>query len=307
MNPNCDHIFTDYSETDGYIGIGKVPVDIQTQLEELRILSNDPTKQMTYHIWYDHFPERIKQIVHSIQKNPFWNRLCTRKNALGTCDTTCILTNVQSMDELYISKVPNDKTRDQFLYGASGNYDLHIDSIFRFPYIRFYRILIGLTDGNTTVETYFPNFKKGVFLNKNDYILFDFDRTQHQVINHSKTNSQERAMLKLHFCVSELPNETYLNMVSAFYNIYEKITRYVMEKGTEPESFYEFFLGLICVLRVQLPYLLNLYVILILITLVFYQKPISKKILLPIVMGIFLLYLYVVFLFWLRYTLKGVR
>ena len=91
-----------------------------------------------------------------------------------------------------------------------------------------------------------PKLKIGHNLNKGDYILFDFDRTAHQVIKHKESNIP-RILLKLHYIVYDNSNsEEYVKFIKKIYLLYDCITRYIMDTGTDPETFYEFFLGLLC-------------------------------------------------------------
>jgi hypothetical protein len=83
------------------------------------------------------------------------------------------------------------------LYGASGNYVIHRDNVwFNFPGINFYRVIIGLTNGNNNIITYFNNLDIGHKINSGDYIVFDFDKTTHQVIKEKNYNTP-RILLKI--------------------------------------------------------------------------------------------------------------
>jgi hypothetical protein len=150
------------------------------------------------------------------------------------------------MDELYYSNPPNNLNKVN-LYGASGNYDIHKDCFFNFNGIKFYRVLIGLTNGNDNIITSFVNLNAQKKINKYDFIVFDFDNTHHQVIKEFEKNTP-RILLKLHFIVCENCQYSleYVERIKKIYLYYEFITRYIMQEGTNPDKYHQFFLGLLC-------------------------------------------------------------
>jgi hypothetical protein len=241
-------IFTNFKDTDGKFGIGQVPGEIQSKTDFLckkfyNEIPKDKLQSKTYHKWFNEFSPDIKPIVESIQKNPFWNELCTKSG--------CTVINISEMDELYYSKAPSKGSRDLFLYGATGNYEPHIDGVFNFPGMHFYRVLIGLTPDNSKVETRFLKLGVNHKLQKNDYIVFDFDKAEHQVVNHEtdteKDKKNYRIMLKLHFLVCDdcTSENLYMNVVKQSYISYETVTRYFMQVGTDPTTPYEFMVGIV--------------------------------------------------------------
>lgn len=260
-------IWTDYKEHEGYFGTGEVPIDISAKLPELRDffyneIPEDKKNDSTYHIWFRNSNPKIKNIIEEIQKHPFWKGLCG-------CKKGCVMKNLSEMDELYYSRAPRDNKSSGMLYGASSNYGLHVDGIFHFPGIRFYRVLIGLTP-NDTVETRFPNLERSVYIRTNKYVIFDFDRAQHEVINHNREKSDisekedpYRIMLKLHFCVCDgcEENSAYFQWVSQCYLWFEKITRYIMQTGTNPQTPYQYFIGFSCQLWIFHRWLVYLFML----------------------------------------------
>ena len=240
-------IFTKYEESEGHFGVGKVPNDIVQYTSKIHDLfyntiPKDKLNEKTYHQWFEDFTPEIKSYINKINKNKLWEELCTDGNK-------CSIVNITEMDELYYSKAPNIKNKDTFLYGATGNFDPHIDGVFSFPGIRLYRVLIGLTPDNEKIETNFLKLDITHKIQKDDYIVFDFDKAIHQVINHSdKDQGKYRIMLKLHYLVCDkcAPNSSYMNFVKQSYITYEYITRYFMQKGTDPRNLYEFFIGVFC-------------------------------------------------------------
>lgn len=303
-------IFTYRDETEGKIGIGKLPDELQPILNEIskEYYEMIPNKNASvYHTWYEDMPLEIKSKVEKIQKSDFWNKLCDG-------DRKCKRISAYEMDELYYSNPKNNLDKIN-LYGATGNYDIHTDCIFNFDGIKFYRVIIGLTDGNNNIVTYFNNLDIGHKLNSGDYIVFDFDRTTHQVIK-DKEELTPRILLKIHFIVCEncKYSKEYVETMKKMYLHYEFITRYIMQVGTDPETFYQFFCGLVC------QYYMNnytKYVILFIILLsIFFIRFFLKikfknkntfKILKYVCFFLIAIYMIIVFFYWLRYKLTGIR
>lgn len=246
-----EFVFTQYKESEGNFGVGKVPYDISKDTKELHSLfyneiPNDKLDAKTYHQWFKDFSPQVKAIVERFQKNEVWQELCTT-------GSSCSVLNLHEMDELYYSKAPTKKHKDLLLYGATGNFDPHVDGIFNFSGMHFYRVLIGLTPENEKVETRFLKLDINHKIQDNDYIVFDFDKAEHQVVNHetnSTTDGKYRIILKLHFLVCDncKVDSFYMQSVKQSYIAYETLTRYVMQTGTDPKTPYEFFLGLLCII-----------------------------------------------------------
>ena len=236
------NIFTYRSIKEGKIGIGKLPKHLIKTLNKIALEYKKliPDKNAsTHHIWYNQLSEDLKKKIKIIQNDKFWHKLCDDEKK-------CIYKNAYEMDELYYSN-PKNNLKNINLFGATGNYDIHKDCIFNFDGIKFYRILIGLNNGNNNIVTYFNNFDVGHKLNKSDYILFDFDKTTHQVIK-EKEEMTSRILLKIHFIVCEncKYDKNYVEKIKNLYLCYEFITRYIMQVGTDPKTFYQFFFGTLC-------------------------------------------------------------
>jgi hypothetical protein len=305
-----NNFFTYKDDVEGKVGVGKLPLELQYILEEIskeyyNIIPNKDAS--TFHTWYGDMPSNIKSNVEKIQKNDFWNKLCDNSDK-------CVKINAKEMDELYYSN-PQNKLNKINLYGASGNYDIHKDCIFNFNGIRFYRIIIGLTNGNDNITTYFKNLDLGHKINSGDYIVFDFDKTTHQVIK-EKDSQTPRILLKLHYIVCEncKYSKEKVDRIKQFYLYYEFITRYFMQVGTDPETYYQFFWGIFC------QYYMNDYskyfLILIILVLLLYFKYFLKiklqyknlsKIFKYTSVSLLLLYFFIVFCYWIRYKLFGIR
>lgn len=293
-------VFTRHTSQDGSFGVGQIPDDLKAITKELGTtfyehVPSDKKNNMTYHIWYDQFPTHIKELVNQVQNHPFWRTMCSGNK--------CVMRNVREMDELYYSKAPPKHTKG-IMYGASTNYDTHVDASFRFPGIRFYRVLIGLTDGNQDVETQFVRLGESKFIQKNDYIVFDFDRALHRVVNHGANPDQYRILLKLHFCVCDecAVESTYFNTICKVYSLYENVTRYIMQTGTEPKTYHQFFWGLLCYIFNVLPSICILYVLLFPVYFITRIPLIGE-----LIIYITCVYLVLVAIFWLRYKLFQIR
>ena len=305
-----DSLFTYRDKIEGNVGIGRLPNDLQNILDDIskEYYNIIPDKNSsTYHTWYEYMPSNIKSKVEIIQKNKFWNKLCDDSEK-------CQKINVSEMDELYYSNPKNNLDKIN-LYGATSNYDIHKDCIYNFKGIKFYRIIIGLTDGNDNIITYFNNLDVGHKLNTGDYIVFDFDKTTHQVIK-DKPKLTPRILLKIHYIVCEncKYSKEYVETIKKCYLYYEYITRYIMKTGTDPETFYQFFVGLGCqyFYTKYIEYIL-LFIILIIIVIFKFAFKVKfvcehiSKIIKYVLFSLISIYLLIVIFYWGRYKLLGIR
>jgi len=248
----------------------------------------------------------LKEKVKFIQSDLFWKKLCDKSK-------NCTIIDVNEMDELYYLN-PQKKIIKN-LYGASSNYGIHRDCVINFNGVKLYRILIGLNNGNDHTTTFMTNLKVGKKLNKGDFIVFDFNKTTHQVLK-DKESVNPRILLKLHYIVCENCNNSlqYIENIKKFYIWYEYVTRYIMETGTDPHNFYEFFWGLLCqfFMNKNTKFILLLMIFSILILLKYYlhinitTKNISKIIKI-ILISLFAIYLSVVLFYYTRYKLFKIK
>jgi hypothetical protein len=237
-----NELFTHRNETEGKVGIGKVPKQLYPILDDIsnEYVHKIPDKSSTtYHTYYGDLTGKLKENFDKIQYDKFWNNISDNN---AKCIKQCVI----EMNEIYYSN-PKPNFETQNLYGAAANLIPHRDCIlYNFRGICFYRIIIGLTDSNTDTSTVFINLNLEHKINKGDYMIFDFDKTLHQV---KKTGQQEtpRILLKLHFIVCENGeySENYVKFVSLFYKYYYYIARYTEQIGTDPKTFAGFFFGLL--------------------------------------------------------------
>jgi len=283
-------VFTHEDEQNGNIGIGKLPDDLISVLDEIakEYETVIPDKNVsTYHTWYNDMSFSIKTKVFKIQNNIFWKEKGS-------------IINVNEVDELYYSNPQNDLYKNN-LYGTTVNYGIHKDGIFSFAGIHFYRVIIGLTDGNDNIITRFNYLNIEHKINKGDYIIFDFDKSSHQVIK-ERNELTPRILLKIHFLVGENGySKEYIERIKRVYLYYEWITRYITKTGTDPETYYQFFLGL----GIQLFYKKNIekiIFIIILINKLFFQLSNLNNF-----CSLFIIYSSTVFFFWMRYQLFRIR
>lgn len=309
-------LFTYRDDIEGKVGIGKLPNELQSILDNIseEYYNMIPDKNAsTYHTWYNDMSSTIKSNVEKIQKNDFWNKLCDGSKK-------CVKININEMDELYYSnfKQTSDNTLSKNFYGATGNIVIHKDchNICTFNNINLYRIIIGLSDKNDNIITKFTELDIEKKINKNDFIIFDFSRTTHQVIKENQMINTPRLMLKLHFIICENCNYSniYINFLKNYFINYDIITRYLLKTGTDPENYYQFFIGLGCH-YFYYPYTQYIILFIIVISIIilkylFNIKLIYKnlsKIVKYISISLIFIYLLIVLFYWLRYKLFKIR
>jgi hypothetical protein len=240
---NKNNFFNFEDKVEGNVSIGKIPKYLHKEINNIEnIFYNEiPAeykKKITYHKWYNELNQSLKNKINNIKNDVFWENLCNKNK--------CKLIRIDGMDEIYYANPP--QTTSKNLYGAVGNYYVHKDGHFSFLGAKIYRILIGITDNNENVMTYLTNLNYGKPLNKYDYLAFDFNKTTHQVLkNNNGIKSKYRIILKLHFLVCEncTLSNWYTNFLVKFYTYYLKITRYIMENGTNPKTLLQFFFGVL--------------------------------------------------------------
>lgn len=238
---SCFFTYKD-DNTEGKVGIGKLPYELLPVLDQISdeyVHLIPDRSSSTFHTYYSDLTGNMKENFDKIQYNKFWTDIFDHDDK---CSRHC----VTEMNEIYYSNFkPNFETQN--LYGSAANLIPHRDCIlFNFRGIRFYRVIIGLTDFNDDTSTEFINLNLEHKMNRGDYMLFDFDRTLHQV---KKTGQQEtpRILLKLHFIVCDNCNysDDYIKFISNFYIYYYYIARYTEQIGTDPTTFIGFFFGLL--------------------------------------------------------------
>lgn len=271
---NKDVFFNFEDETYGNISIGKIPSHLHNNTKYIqnnfyKNMNENCKKKTSYHEWYNDINPNIQKKIDQIIEDKFWKKNICNLNK-------CKLIRIKEMDEIYYANPPKKLTKN--LYGAIGNYGVHTDGFLKFKDINVYRVLIGLTDGNDNM-TYFTDHGYGKLINKNEYVLFDFDKSKHQVlINNDGNKSKYRLILKLHFLVCKGNySDFYINFLIKYYSNYLKLTRYVQENGTNPKTLKGFFFGVISsIIGTDYNILLSIFVFFILLF-IFYIIEKNKK------------------------------
>lgn len=227
----------------GNISEGIIPERLHKILHDIKVefknkLSHENKIKTAYHEWCTKLEPNLQKNIDIIMNDKFWLDICN--------DNKCEMTRIKEMDEIYYANPPNSISKN--LYGAIGNYGVHSDGMFDIKNLSVYRILIGLTDNNDNI-TYFIDHGYGRKLQKNHFVIFDFDKSRHQVlINNDNVKSNYRIVLKLHFMTykKDYFSDYYINCIKQIYIRYLKMTRYFMDNGTNPSNLKEFCFGIIC-------------------------------------------------------------
>jgi len=305
-----NNFFVYKNDIDGNVAIGQISPEFDDVLSEIKFewlqdLTKEQLTGTTCHIWYSDLSQSLKTKIDNIRNMKLWESLCDKNKDF--CKKKKKLMFIPEMDEIYYFNL-GSKFSSGRLYGANGNVEPHVDSgrLFQFKNIKLYRVLIGLSDDNKNTTTKFINAKLEKKINKNDYVVFDFDRTFHQVVKENKLNTP-RFVLKLHFVICDDENEPLwkIELFKKCHIVYEIITRYFMEHGTDPTTWSGFFFGLILETDPVIYIVLCSIVLYFLIQVYKITNPI--KITKYLVLTICTIYFIYVTCFWLYYVLTGER
>jgi len=236
----------------GNVAVGKLPshyFETLNRIAEEYLLQIPDKTATTHHSYYGDLVGDIKKDFRKIQFADIWQGI--RYGAFETPESfAAILHNILEMNEVYYSN-PKPNFAGGSLYGAAANLIPHRDCIlFHFPGIRVYRAIICATDGNSDTTTEFITHKVERQLNKGDYMLFDFDRTLHQVKKTGQTPTP-RILLKLHFLALDMTYARspyiwiYVKFATNCYIVYYRVARYTEQIGTDPKTFAGFFFGIL--------------------------------------------------------------
>ena len=304
-------IFTHRDNIDGNVGIGKLPYHLHNILsdigkEYINVVTDKTTT--THHTYYNDLTGILKNNFDAIQYDDLWKSICEHPS-------NCILKSVMEMNEIYYSN-PKPNFNKMNLYGAAANLIPHRDCIlYNFDGIDFYRVIIGATNNNNDTITEFINFNLEQKLNRGDYMIFDFDKTLHQV---KKIGQMEtpRILLKMHFIVCQncKHNTLYLDFAAFFYKLYYVVARYTEQVGTDPTTFMGFFFGLLWEYPfhsafkyiVMLLFINNIIVLNKLCDIKLNYKN-TKKLIYYSVMNVLYIYLTIVSFYYGRYILFGIK
>ena len=313
--------FFDFKDNEnGGVFIKKVPPELNKYIKPIRDLylkesNSEELNNTLNHIWYSKSSPELKSLIEKFQNHKFFHNLCDNSKK-------CRIENIKDMDEIMYSnsKIVHDgKHTNKNYYGASSQYGVHRDCeicslIFKKTYL--YRVLIGLTDENKYVMTYFTKYNTGKNLNSGDVIGFDFDKTFHKVINIDNKQVKPRILLKLHFLVCENCNisDKEFQMIKRFYIFYDRFLRSYTSTGTDPKYPHEFIIGLTCYFMYY-PYTKKI-LLLYFISAFIYIKQTNNYQITPKNTSIILLksfiYLIIIFLiisllYWLRFVIFNIK
>lgn len=245
-------IYTHRHTKDGNVAIGELSSDYSATLDEIagEYLSMIVDKTVTtHHIYYTDLSGSLKTNFDKIQSSPTWQQLRVGAFEQNT-SFAAVLQNIVEMNEIYYSN-PKPNFVNGPLYGAAANLIPHRDCIlFYFPGIRVYRAIISATDGNFDTMTEIITHGVEKRLNKNEYMVFDFDRTLHQVKKTGQTPTP-RILLKLHFLACDMHYAghryilAYIRFAYFCYVFYYRVARYTEQLGTDPNTFAGFFFGIL--------------------------------------------------------------
>lgn len=224
----------------GYIYIGKLPSNLHKITKQLNYLfihnmTTIDKNRLTFNKFYKDLPKQQKHLFNIIHNN-IWKSLNKNKKVIP----------IEDMNTIYYSNPKEDLTKDN-LYGGASNFLVHTDGkpFIDFKNIKIYRVLIGLTNGNTTIETCFPDYNICHKINQNDVIIFDFNKTKHQVIKNSD-KFIPRIFIKLHFLICN--KNTSMNSIYFYkklYSNYELISTKFKNYGISPKTFPQYAIGLL--------------------------------------------------------------
>eukprot|EP00798_Chlamydomonas_sp_ICE-L_P010971 gene10971-17084_t len=228
-----------------YIFKDDVPSDLIELFDKLRdLIDAKLVKEYsdTHHFYSRDASVEINAVISKIRGRSYWrDLLCPGDSA----DRRCTFASVPDMDEVYRSKLTRAFAKKQ-LYGARTLVALHVDGIIKIPGMIVYRILIPLTSGNRHVNTCLKEDGVCVKLNRGNMLAFDFDRTMHfvRIDGEEGGGGEQRTMLKMHFVVCDKGcGLRMVEMSKTLHVKYEDMTRYIMTRGTNPQTYYEFCLG----------------------------------------------------------------
>ena len=185
-------------------------------LLENYILSLNPSKSVTTHIWYKDLDITYKSaFLHIIKNNAIFEELYKMYNK-----DTYIIENIVNMDEIYVSSFTDNVSSDKVFYSH------HIDGPFGLlPGVIVNRTIISISS-NDYINTNFPITNKKYTLTKGQCVSFDFNRTIHYIDkNENRSMPKYRIVLKGHYLIYPKKLKYYAKIYGYLNIIYDKIAR----------------------------------------------------------------------------------
>ena len=163
-------------------------------LEEINVFINGDKQHLsnTFHEFESNFPSHMINFINTIKEGTIkcQIQLNNNKNILKVG-----ILPISNMNELYISSI-----------GAGGSDKVfetdHLDGPFFFlPFCKVYRC-IACINANSSIYTSFPITGEKYFLQKNEFLAFDYNRDIHSICQDSTIiDDSPRILLKLHYIV----------------------------------------------------------------------------------------------------------
>jgi len=223
-------------------------------LDMIHLFINENNQRLsnTFHEFESNLPSHLIDSINIIKEGTIKYQILLNNNNKNNNMKVEILP-ISEMNELYISSI-----------GAGGSDKVfetdHLDGPFFFlPFCKVYRC-IACINANSSIYTSFPITGEKYFLQKNEFLAFDYNRDVHSICqNLSIKDDGSRILLKLHYIVyptylpvfvvhfyknlhvkynnfmrymfihSQIPGHSYHNSLSKETNIYDETVfeRYV--------------------------------------------------------------------------------
>ena len=185
-------------------------------LLENYIVSLNPSKSITTHIWYKDLDLTYKSaFLHIIKNNAIFEELHKIYNK-----NIYTIENIVDMDEIYVSSFADTISSDKVFYSH------HIDGPFGLlPGVIVNRTIISISS-NEYINTNFPITNKKYTLTKGECVSFDFNRTIHYIDkNENRSMPKYRIVLKGHYLIYPKKLKYYAKIYGCLNIIYDKIAR----------------------------------------------------------------------------------
>jgi hypothetical protein len=191
------------------------------------ILSKNPPKNITTHIWYKDLDIKPKSaFLHIIKNNAIFEELHKIYNK-----NIYTIENIVNMDEIYVSAFTDTISSDKVFYSQ------HIDGPFGLlPGVIVNRTIISISS-NDYINTNFPITNKKYTLTKNQCVSFDFNRTIHYIDKNKNISIPEyRIVLKGHYLIYPKKFKYYAKLYGYLNIIYDKIARKLFLYTINPDD-----------------------------------------------------------------------
>ena len=190
-------------------------------LDMINLFINENNQRLsnTFHEFESNLPSHLINSINIIKEGTIKYQILLNNNNNNNNIMKVGILPISEMNELYISSI-----------GAGGSDKVfetdHLDGPFFFlPFCKVYRC-IACINANSSIYTSFPITGEKYFLQKNEFLAFDYNRDVHSICQDlSIKDDSSRILLKLHYIVYP----TYLPMfVVHFYkNLHVKYNNFM--------------------------------------------------------------------------------